>query len=107
MDYAVALTIAKYAGAVLASLATIWSATNVVNREVDGRKRLTGAGWIAIGFIVGGLTTSLASIYLQDQLASSGSDERAAAEARRERRIILAGQRDPGHRVAGGASGGT
>ena len=92
MNYGPILGVLKYAGIGIATLSSVWSATNVVSREVDGRKRLTRAGKIAVGFTMLGLAVTVTSSILQDRAASQAAEERAIAELRRTNRIILAGQ---------------
>jgi len=91
-SYAWILTLLKYSGLALATISSIWSVTNVISKEIDGKKKLTRAGKIAVLLTISGLAISITSNMLEDRLKAKKAMEAAVNEARRTNRIILAGQ---------------
>ena len=90
--YASILNILKYAGLILATISSIWTATNVVSKEVGGKKMLTSAGRLAIVLTITGLVVSITSNVLEDRLKSQKASEASIQEFKRTNKIILAGQ---------------
>jgi len=86
------LTFLKYAGLGIAALSSLWSATNVVSKEVDGRKQLTFAGKVAVLITLASLIVSVSSTILEDRAHARAAANRAIAELNQTNRIIMAGQ---------------
>jgi len=86
------LTVLKYAGLILATVSSVWAATNVVSREVNGKKKLTLAGKISLALTLGGFLISISSTLLQDHQNKVKGEAAALKEIRKTNQIILAGQ---------------
>jgi len=90
--YAIILNILKYVGLAIASAATIWTATNITSKEVNGKKELTTAGRVSIIFTLSGLAISITSNILEEKLKAKKASQQAIAEIKRTNKIILSGQ---------------
>ncbi|MGV3662024.1 MAG: hypothetical protein ACO1TE_17700 [Prosthecobacter sp.] len=86
------LTLLKYAGMVLATCSTLWSATQELSSGQGREKKLTRAGYIALFFTIAGLLLSVISTFLADREAAQAQQTELLAEIRRTRSIILASQ---------------
>ncbi len=86
------LNITKYTGLFIATSSSIWGATNVVSKDVDGKKKLTKAGKVSIILTISGLLISIASNIIQDQSSSEKAKQAYLNEIKKTNKIILAGQ---------------
>lgn len=86
------LSILKYAGLILATVSSIWGATNVVSREVNGKKKLTLAGRFSLALTIAGFLISISSTLLQDHQNKIKGEAAALKEIHKTNQIILAGQ---------------
>jgi hypothetical protein len=86
------LTILKYLGLLLAAASSVWGTVKELTVQRDGNKRLTRAGFLAIGLTLVGLILSIVSEDLQRRKAMKDSVDQVTAEAKRTNAIIIAGQ---------------
>lgn len=86
------LSIIKYLGLFIATSSSIWGATNIISKEVDGKKKLTRAGKISIILTLSGLILSIASNIIQDRYSAEKSRLAYLNEIKKTNKIILAGQ---------------
>jgi len=88
------LVLVKYLGLGLAAGSSIWATLNVLTVTTPGgHRKLTAAGYVAIGFTVLGLVISIVSDDLQRRSAAASQRAQIEAESKRTNEIIIAGQR--------------
>ena len=81
--------ILKYVGMAVATGSTVWAATNVVSREVDGRKNLTRAGKWSIAITLIGFIVSLSSTIIDDRVKERKAREAEERERNKEESAAL------------------
>lgn len=75
------LELLTYAGLLLATFSSAWGLLHETTRkDKSGRKRLTGAGRIALGLVVGGLLVSVTSRSVKSRVEKLQADQRVAEE---------------------------
>src|SRR5262245_37697875 len=87
------LTLLKYAGLLLATVASIWGAvTQTTAKGPKGKTIISRAGWVTIGFIVVGMLIAIATNILEDIENDKLGKLREWRESERAHQIIAASQ---------------
>lgn len=93
MDEGILLEVLAYGGLLLTTISSAWGLLHeTTTKDERGRKRLTGAGRIALGLIIGGLFISMASRIVKNRVEEYQSEQQVAAERLRSLRLASSSQ---------------
>ncbi len=86
------LSILKYSGLLIAAISSVWGITTDVSIEVDGKKKLSKEGYVAVILVGLGFLISVISTIVEDRMESDAREARLREDIRRTNKIILSGQ---------------